>query len=536
MANSDVDQKILGRLAELTSISNPLLSSCLHQVLGLSVLLSRKLFRARKLRKLDTSRDTKSLSLYHHIIWLSREGLSIVEVYVLPYTQDGQQGPECQIMAAKLRASFYHVFCLFHNHPPISQLGIPSFDSFGLARPLTPRANNGQTKRQSPGRDANMTPRARKSALRDAIPSMTSEASYITNPYAVGGPVASPPPTYPPPPPPPEGQQKQFSPPTSSHPPGLAPVVVPASLASTSFLLPPLNFVPRTTTYFQTACALAQALLPGSHPLRLSVALEQSAFLWDCARDYDRARRSARQAIKDVYEAPEGMNDAEFEDAAALVGALGAIVKRSTADSTPKTGSGSTGSKLSSPRRDAPAKKKADDGGASTSIPPLPTRSTANTGVRKGPRDRTAASSEAEGGPGPAPARSSPRGRREETGRVDPVEQLVRHSSASNSSSNADKASKRARVERAEEAHRRSVASSRTSRSSAGRETAASRVGVSRASAASRQSDGGGDVTSRVGPDRGGGRAGGGPVALGGVYEPTGIGVARTTDAALVSR
>ncbi|KAK5276682.1 hypothetical protein LTR16_010824, partial [Cryomyces antarcticus] len=169
------------------------------------------------------------------------------------------------------------------------------------------------------------------------------------------------------------------------------------------------------------------------------------------------------------------MNDAEFEDAAALVGALGAIVKRSTADSTPKTGSGSTGSKLSSPRRDAPAKKKADDGGASTSIPPLPTRSTANTGVRKGPRDRTAASSEAEGGPGPAPARSSPRGRREETGRVEPVEQLVRHSSASNSSSNADKASKRARVERAEEAHRRSVASSRTSRSSAGRETAASR-------------------------------------------------------------
>ena len=41
---------------------NPLLSSSLYQILGLSVTLSRKLYRARKLRKLDTSRDTKSLA------------------------------------------------------------------------------------------------------------------------------------------------------------------------------------------------------------------------------------------------------------------------------------------------------------------------------------------------------------------------------------------------------------------------------------------------------------------------------------------
>ena len=76
MASSDVDQKFLGRLATSIGSSNVLLSSALYQILGLSVLLSRKLYRARKLRKLDTSRDTKSLALYQHIIWLSREGLN----------------------------------------------------------------------------------------------------------------------------------------------------------------------------------------------------------------------------------------------------------------------------------------------------------------------------------------------------------------------------------------------------------------------------------------------------------------------------
>src|SRR6186713_878583 len=114
MASSDVDQKFLGRLATSIGSSNVLLSSALYQILGLSVLLSRKLYRARKLRKLDTSRDTKSLALYQHIIWLSREGLNLLETYVIRPTQDGQYGPECRVLVAKLRASFFHIFCLFH--------------------------------------------------------------------------------------------------------------------------------------------------------------------------------------------------------------------------------------------------------------------------------------------------------------------------------------------------------------------------------------------------------------------------------------
>lgn len=64
MAVSQIEEKILGRLAKQTAPSNALLSASLYQVLGLSILLSRKLVKARKLRKLDTSRDTKSLQLY----------------------------------------------------------------------------------------------------------------------------------------------------------------------------------------------------------------------------------------------------------------------------------------------------------------------------------------------------------------------------------------------------------------------------------------------------------------------------------------
>ena len=68
MAISQIEEKILGKLAKQTETSNPLLAANLYQVLGLSILLSQKLYRAKKLRKLDTTRDTKSLQLYHQII------------------------------------------------------------------------------------------------------------------------------------------------------------------------------------------------------------------------------------------------------------------------------------------------------------------------------------------------------------------------------------------------------------------------------------------------------------------------------------
>lgn len=321
MASSDFDQRFLGRIAKQTEESNPLLSTSLYQILGLSMLLSKRLVRARKLRKLDTTRDTPSLAAYQHILWLSREGLSILELYVLPYAQDNQHGPECRVLSVKLRASFYHIFCLFHNQPPVTSTNLPSNESrYGIPPlPLSPRDGNGQVRKAdgTSGLSPSSKRTGKQPTLREPIDSITSETSFLTNPYAAGGPVGTP------------------SPGPMIAPPGLNPVPIPQP---SSFLLPPLNFVPLAGGFFTTASAYATAYLPGSHPLRLSVALEHSAFLWDCVHDHEGSRRLARRAIKDVYRAEEAMDDVDFEDAADLVRTLGRMMKRKSWEGTPRVG------------------------------------------------------------------------------------------------------------------------------------------------------------------------------------------------------
>ena len=278
MASSEVDQKFLGKYAQYVSNSNPFLSSWLYRVLGLSVVLSKKLVRARRLRKLDTTRDTKSLQLYNHIIWLAREGLVMVEQYIVPMTEGYI---ELKVLAHKLRASFYHIYVLFHNQPSINQAAIPSFSS-----------NKGK------GID--------RSSIRSS-----------PNPME-GGPVQMP-----------------------SLPPGLAPVAIPKP--SASFLLPPDNYIPRASSCFSRAALLSETMLSGSHPLRLSVKTEFSAYVYDCLHDGETSRQIAQQAIRDVYNAQEGMDDEMFEDAAELVAILGKFMKRglgsSGTSSTPRVGS-----------------------------------------------------------------------------------------------------------------------------------------------------------------------------------------------------
>jgi hypothetical protein len=322
MASLDFDQKFLGRIAKKTEESNPYLSTALYQILGLSVLLSRRLIRARKLRKLDTSRDTPSLAAYQHILWISREGLSILELYVLPFAQDDQHGPECRVLSVKLRASFYHIFCLFHNQPPVTTTNMDSTDPRGpgLPPPTTSShtGNANARKAESYGLAPPTKHTGKQPILREPIDSIVSETSFVTNPYPAGGPVGTPSPG-----------------PTIIAPPGLNPVPIPQP---SSFLLPPLNFVPLASGYFATATSYATSYLPGSHPLRLSVALEHSAFLWDCLHDHEGSRRIARRAIKDVYRAQEAMEDTEFDDAAELVGILGRMMKRKSWEGTPRVG------------------------------------------------------------------------------------------------------------------------------------------------------------------------------------------------------
>ncbi|MCJ1392050.1 hypothetical protein MMC18_004917 [Xylographa bjoerkii] len=288
MATFDVDQKFLGQFAKNIGSDNPFLSSVLYKVLGLSVLLTKKLVRARKLRRLDTTRDTKSLQLYHHIIWLSREGLVLVEQYILRMVADYV---ELKVLAYKLRASFYHNFVLYHNQPSINRTAIPSY---------TAPSNKGKA--------------TERSSLR---------SSPVLEIPMEGGPVRNP----------------------SSLPPGLTPISIPKP--SASFLLPAIDYIPAASSCFTMAAALADELIPGSHPLRLSVKLEYAAYLYDCLHDGDASRNLARQSIRDVYDAEAGMDDDMFEDAAFLVGYLGKMMKRGlsssgTTGSTPRNGSVAT--------------------------------------------------------------------------------------------------------------------------------------------------------------------------------------------------
>lgn len=308
MASSEVDQKALGNFAAATSFDSPFLSAMLYKVLGLSLMLSKKLLRARRLRRLDTTRETKSLQLYHQILWLSREGLLILEQFVLllvePYV-------ELKVLAYKLRASFYHIFVLFHNQPAVRSPGIFSLPS-NTALP------NGEA--GSPGKEEE-----------------SSRFSFKMN----GGKVL------------PASSKKDAGKPTQ-HPPGLGLVQPPKS--ASSFILPSIDYIPSATVCFNHAAALAERSLPGSHPLRLSVKLEYAAYLYDCLHDQTSCRRLAKQAIADVYNAQEGMDDEAFEDAAEIVGILGKMVKRggktSSSDgfSTPDKSKSGNGSSRSSSR------------------------------------------------------------------------------------------------------------------------------------------------------------------------------------------
>ncbi|KAI4152951.1 MAG: hypothetical protein LQ340_002608 [Diploschistes diacapsis] len=307
MASLDVDQRLLGQFARIIEPLEPVdddirnsLSHALFRILGLSLLLSKKLVRARRQRKLDNTRDTKSVQLYHHIIWLSREGLSLVESVVLKKA-DRYPYPELRVLGAKLRGSFVHIYVLFHNQPSISQAtAVPSSKVF-------------------PAKSGNRT-------------------SIRTSPDPMdGGPVRNP------------------------LPPGLAPVSIPKP--SASFLLPARDYTAYASQYFAQAAALADRLLTGSHPLRVSVKVEYAAYLYDCLHDGEASRKLAAQSLRDVYSDEAGMDNESFEETAKLVVILDKMKRRGAgASSTTPSAKGST-STLSTPRA---LPMRADD------IPPLP--------------------------------------------------------------------------------------------------------------------------------------------------------------------
>ncbi|KEF52706.1 uncharacterized protein A1O9_11123 [Exophiala aquamarina CBS 119918] len=296
MASSEVDQKFLGYFAKVTTTENNYLSSFLFRVLGLSVILAEKLLRARKAKRLDPVRDPRARHLIHHILWLAREGLVMVEQYILPMVGNYV---ELRVLSYKLKASFYHIFVLFHNDPPVNdRINRSRSDSFSLfPDPLSPRLS--------------------KTSSRDpAVRSPTGGRRQRSPAISLGGPVG--------------GST------TARTPPGLPlPATHPYTNGNANngsgvatFLLPLQDYTPYATQAFREANELAERLLPGSHPVRLSVKVEYVAYVYDCLHESEASRRLARLAVRHVYEAQEGMDDDSFEDAAEMVGILGRMMKR----------------------------------------------------------------------------------------------------------------------------------------------------------------------------------------------------------------
>lgn len=278
MASSEVDQKFLGRLAKAVEPDNPLLSSILFKILGLSLNLAQQLVAAKKQRKPSPTTSPLFLKRVLHIIWLSREGLVMLQQYVIPMVGNYV---ELKVLAYKLRASFHHIFVLFHNQPPVSNMGS-----------WAPEAREAALALAAPGG-------AKKTATaEDEDPISRSSSVQPTHPLE-GGPVG-PPPGF------------------ESH----------VALLPPSFLLPGQDFLPAAHEHFKEAIMLADDLLWGSHSLRLSVRTEYAAFLYECIHDADASRKLAKETIAEVYDATEGMDDDMFNDACELVTVLGKMMKR----------------------------------------------------------------------------------------------------------------------------------------------------------------------------------------------------------------
>lgn len=299
MASSEVDQKFLGKLAKEVELENPLLSSKLFKILGLSINLSEHLVKARKQRKLEPDKANDAQPLHLHILWLAREGLNMLERYVLPMV--GNSGV-LKVLAFKLRASFYHIFVLFHNQPPVTTrfLSTPDLASSSTAGPsfAAPRVDKGK----GIARDDDWDP----------------QGPYRPRGPYEGGAVAPPP---------------GFGP----EPPG-------------AFLLPVADYLPTAHKFFRDAAALADSTLWGSHSLRLSVKTEYSAFLYECAHDEDASRALARQTINEVYEATEGIDNDMFQDACELVTVLGRMMKRGQPSSNKASSTGTVQKEATPPR------------------------------------------------------------------------------------------------------------------------------------------------------------------------------------------
>jgi len=280
MASSEIDQKFLGRLAKAVENENALLAQILFKILGLSINLNTQIITAKKLRRHAAPEAPELQQLTFHIIWLAREGLVMLNQYVLPMVGEYV---ELKVLAYKLRASFYHIYVLFHNTPPVSTMSSN-----------TPEV---QTSSSVPSIAPPRVDKGKGIATDDDTPSIQHPTQPLRS--FEGGPVGPPP---------------GFGTGVSEPP--------------TAFLLEPGDYLPKAHRCFQEAVQLAEELLWGSHSLRLSVKTEYAAFLYECVHDREASRKVCQTTITEVFDSTEGIADDMFVDSSALVDVLGKMMKR----------------------------------------------------------------------------------------------------------------------------------------------------------------------------------------------------------------
>ncbi|KAI5295920.1 hypothetical protein KEM52_006475 [Ascosphaera acerosa] len=288
MASFKVDRRFLGRFATSLKEQDPALSSTLYRLLGLSLIFSNKLKRAQTLRHLGDENE-EAWDAQQPVLWLAREGLMILETNVLPRVNGHD---ELKVLAHKMKASFYHAFVLFHNQPTVASQPLTPVDTFGGAQS---RVDDLLSDLPDP-EDVPVGSGAEGSLPTSELFSMSLQPTVLNMASTI-----------------------------HLRPRGLC--VEEPTTHATSFLLPPVDFSPRTTACFSQAASVADALLFGSHPLRVSVKVEYAAYLYDCLHDSEASRIVAKRAILDTYSATEDMDDESFEDAQELVGILGKIAK-----------------------------------------------------------------------------------------------------------------------------------------------------------------------------------------------------------------
>lgn len=282
MTISEVDKKYLGRFAGKFQNDYPLLAQSLFQILGIFTMLSGYVTKARKLRKLVVSRNTKSSDLYLRIVWLAREGLKLLEEYILPMVANYG---ELKTLSYKLRASLYHLFVLFHNQPPIrpkhthKDVTLASAEVFDHEKMEKSGKNNSA-----------------------AYESVRSNPTHFTHSFEEGCEPAA--------------TTTNLNSPFSEVSPDVEP----------NFFIPAKDYRPIARRCFQEATTLANQYLYDSHPIRLSLMVEYSTYIFECLHSCKESRQLAKNTVAEVLNAEQGIDNETFTDSIELVNVLGKIM------------------------------------------------------------------------------------------------------------------------------------------------------------------------------------------------------------------